>query len=146
MIEDRGHSSDFRLTHKSEAAYQVETWQTVSGLADGWYTLRAWVRSSGGQNEVYIALKSGNEEQRVYVPPTTPGYRWIALPSQNRSQPASAPSAYTRTAMLIPGPVLMTLNWFLVNQVLSILGADISSLHKSEDMGGVYKYSDGTAG
>ncbi len=27
---------------------------------------------------------------------------------------------------------------------LSILGADISSLKKSEDMGGVYRYADGT--
>ncbi|HEY44204.1 MAG TPA: hypothetical protein G4O11_09505, partial [Anaerolineae bacterium] len=51
-IEDRGHSGKFRLTHRSSEAYQVETWQTVSGLENGWYTLRAWARSSGEQNAV----------------------------------------------------------------------------------------------
>ena len=79
VIEDRGHSGDFRLTHKAAEAYQVETSQIVTGLANGWYTLRAWVRSSGGQNEVYLALKCGSEEKRVYVPSTSPGYRWLQL-------------------------------------------------------------------
>jgi arabinogalactan endo-1,4-beta-galactosidase len=144
MIEDRGHSSDFRLTHKGEGAYQVETSQSVSGLADGWYTLSAWVRSSGGQNEVFIALKSGNEEQRVYVPPTTPGYRWILLSlSKQLTSGECTISLYSDgnpgtwasfdDVELVPG-----------QSKLSILGADISSLHKSEDMGGVYKYSDGS--
>jgi hypothetical protein len=49
FIEDRGHSSDLRLTHKADEAYQVETWQTVSGITNGWYTLHVWTRSSGSQ-------------------------------------------------------------------------------------------------
>jgi hypothetical protein len=56
-IDDRGRSGDFRLTHQGSEAYQVETWQTISGLENGWYTLRAWARSSGGHNAVYIALQ-----------------------------------------------------------------------------------------
>ena len=74
-IEDRGHSGDSRLTHQSSEAYQVETSQTVSGLESDWYTLRAWVRSSGGQRAVYVALRCGADERRVVVPPTTPGNR-----------------------------------------------------------------------
>ncbi|HEX9092065.1 MAG TPA: hypothetical protein VF831_11285, partial [Anaerolineales bacterium] len=73
ISEDRGQSGDFRLTHKAAGAYKVETWQTVSGLANDWYTLHAWVRSSGGQNEVNLALKCGGQEKRVSVPATTPG-------------------------------------------------------------------------
>ena len=144
VIEDRGHSGDFRLTHTATEAYQVDTWQAISGLNNEWYTLSAWVRSSGGQNSVYIALKCGKDEKRVYVPPTTPGYRWIQLLVSNQvtdgqctislySDGNSDTWASFDDIDLVPG--LFT---------LSILGADISSLKKSEDMGGVYKYSDGT--
>jgi arabinogalactan endo-1,4-beta-galactosidase len=143
-IEDKGHSGEARLTHKSEQAYQVETWQSVSGLTNGWYTLRAWIRSSGGQNEVYIALKSGSEEKRVYLPPTTPGYRWIQLSLSN--QITTGDCIISLYSDGNPGTwdsfddIELTASW----SALSILGADISSLKKSEDMGGVYKYSDGT--
>ena len=144
LIEAKGHLSDYRLSHKGEEAYQVETWQPVSGLTSGWYTLSAWVRSSGGQNVVYIALKCGDVIKRVHVPSTSPGYRWIQLVVSNQVCNGECTIAFysdgnpgTWTSFddieLVPG--LTT---------LSILGADISSLKKSEDMGGVYKYSDGT--
>src|SRR5919198_227108 len=45
-----GHSGNWRLSNWSPNAYVVETSQTLTGLANGWYTLRAWVKSSGGQN------------------------------------------------------------------------------------------------
>jgi arabinogalactan endo-1,4-beta-galactosidase len=144
LIEDRGHSGDFRLTHKGAEAYQVETSQTITGLTNGWYSLRAWVRSSGGQNATYIALKCGSDEKRVYVPSTSPGYRWLNLVVSNQVTDGQCTISLTSDAnagnwvsfddlSLVPGLT-----------ALSILGADISSLKKSEDLGGVYKYSDGT--
>ena len=144
ILEDRSHSGDLRLTHMSEVAYQVETMQSLSGLSNAWYTLGAWVRSSGGQNAVYIALKCGSEEKRVYVPSTMPGYRWIHLSVSNQvSDGQCTISLYSDgnpdtwasfdDIELKPGQAM-----------LSILGADISSLKKSEDLGGVYKYADGT--
>jgi len=143
-IEDRGHSGDFRLTHKAAVAYQVETMQSLSGLDNAWHTLGAWVRSSGGQKAVYIALKCGSVEKRTYVPSTMPGYRWIHLSISNKVTDGQCTiSLYSDGSPdtwasfddieLKPGQL-----------ALSILGADISSLKKSEDMGGVYKYSDGT--
>lgn len=78
-LDDRGHSGDFRLTHERAEPYQVETSQTISGLANQWYTMHAWVRSSGGQNAVCLALKCGGREKRVFVPSTSPdivGYIW----------------------------------------------------------------------
>jgi arabinogalactan endo-1,4-beta-galactosidase len=144
FVEDRGRSGNFRLTHKGEESYQVETWQTFSGLANDWYTLSAWVRSSGGQNSVYIALKCGDEEKRAHVPSTSPGYRWIQLVVSNQAMDGECTiSLYSDGTPntwasfddfeLVPG-----------QSVLSILGADISSLKKSEDLGGIYKYPDGT--
>ena len=144
LIEDRGHSGDFRLTHKGEATYQVETLQTITGLANGWYTLRAWVRSSGGQNAASLNLKCGDEEKQVYIPSTSPGYRWLHLVVSNQVTDGQCTISLTSDANagswvsfddieLVPGQT-----------ALSILGSDISALKKSEDMGGVYRYSDGT--
>jgi arabinogalactan endo-1,4-beta-galactosidase len=144
FIENRGHSGNWRLTHRSSEAYQVETWQTVSGLANDWHTLRAWVRSSGGQKAVWVALRCGIDEKRVYVPPTAPGYRWIELVVSNQVTDGQCtislysdgdPDTWASfdDIELVPG-----------RAALAILGADISSLSKSEDMGGVYKDTDGT--
>lgn len=144
IIEDRGHSGDFRLTHKATEAYQVETWQTVSGLENEWYTLHGWVRSSGGQNTVYIALKCGSEEKRVYVPPTTPGYRWIQLSVSNQVTDGQCTISLYSDGNPDSWASFDDIELVHGKVALSILGADISSLKKSEDMGGVYKYSDGT--
>jgi arabinogalactan endo-1,4-beta-galactosidase len=138
-LDEKGHSGNLRLTHQATGAYQIETSQSVSGLSNEWYTLRGWVRSSGGQNEAYLALKCGSEEKRVYVPPTTPGYRWLHLSVSNQATDGQctirlytdgSPDTWTSfdDIELVPG-----------RETLSILGADISSLKKSEDLGGIYK-------
>jgi arabinogalactan endo-1,4-beta-galactosidase len=142
-IEDKGYTGGSRLTHKDSRTYIVETSQSISGLADDWYTLRAWTRSSG-QNEVYLSLICGGQEKRVYVPATIPGYRWIQLVVSNQVTNGQCtvslhsfgtPDSWASfdDIELVPG-----------RAVLTILGADISSLKKSEDMGGIYKYGDGT--
>ena len=146
VIEDGGHSGDLRLTHRGPEAYQVETWQSLTRLANGWYTLRAWVRSSGGQNAVYIALQCPSGERRVNVPSTTPGYRWLKLVVSNqvtdgqcaiRLHSDGNPDTWASfdDIELVPG-----------RTALSILGADISSLKRSEDLGGVYRDADGADG
>jgi arabinogalactan endo-1,4-beta-galactosidase len=143
-IEDRGHSGDFRLTHQGLAAYRVETWQTISGLAYDWYTLRAWVRSSGGQNAVYIALKCGSDERRAYVPSTSPGYRWIQLTVSNQVVDGQCTISLYSDGNPDTWASFDDIELAPGRSALPILGADISSLKKSEDMGGVYKYADGT--
>lgn len=57
-VESGGHSGSYRLSHYSSAAYKVETYQYLSGLTNGNHKLTAWVRSGGGQNSAYIALKN----------------------------------------------------------------------------------------
>lgn len=146
VVEDGGFQSNFRLTHRGDEPYRTETVQTVSGLANGWYSLRAWVRSSGGQNEVYLALQCGEREKRVYVPSTSPGYRWLNLVASQEvtegmctirlvSDANAGDWASFDAVELLPGRTALT-----------ILGADISSLNKSEDLGGVYREADGTPG
>jgi len=145
-IEGRGHSGDFRLTHQSSQSYQVETWQTVSGLENDWYTLRAWVRSSGGQKAVYLALRCGMDERRVYIPSTTPGYRWIQLVVSNQVVNGQCTISLYSDGNPDTWASFDDIELVLGRSTLSILGADISSLKKSEDMGGIYKDADGTEG
>ncbi|HRE25429.1 MAG TPA: glycosyl hydrolase 53 family protein, partial [Anaerolineales bacterium] len=83
---------------------------------------------------------------RVAVPATVPGYRWIQLAVSAQATDGvctvslrsfGAPDSWLSLdgLTLTPG-----------RAALSILGADISSLAKSEDFGGVYKAADGTPG
>jgi arabinogalactan endo-1,4-beta-galactosidase len=143
-LDDNGHSGNFRLTHQAEEAYQVETSQSVSDLADGWYTLRGWARSSGGQKAVYLALKCGDEEKRVHVPPTTPGYRWLHLSVSNQSTDGRCTISLYSDGNPDTWASFDDIELTQGQMELSMLGADISSLNKSEDLGGIYKDADGT--
>ncbi len=144
LLEENGHSGSLRLTHKASDNYLVETSQVISGLANDWYTLRAWVRSSGKQVEVYLALKCGDQEKRVYVPATTPGYRWIQLVVSNQVTNKQCTISLHSFGTPASWASFDDIELVPAHATLSILGADISSLKKSEDKGGVYKYSDGT--
>ena len=141
--EQGGHSGHWRLTHRSQDPYTVETSQTLRGLRRGWHTLRAWVRSSGGQNEAYIALRNcGTGQARTYLP-VAPSDQWVQI---------------VVSAFVIRGQCTISLysdanadNWASFDDVelvpgrarLSVLGADISSLNKSEALGGVYRTEEG---
>jgi arabinogalactan endo-1,4-beta-galactosidase len=96
-----------------------------------------------GQNSVYLALKCGSDEKRVNIPSTSPGYRWIQLAVSNQVTNGECTTSLYSDGN--PGTWTSFDDVELVSgrSVLSILGADISSLKKSEDLGGVYKYADG---
>src|SRR5690242_6330532 len=80
-VEAGGHSGGYRLTQYSSAAYKVETYQYLSGLTNGNYRLTAWVRSGGGQNSAYLALKNcGGTEQRTDLPVSSSGWIHLVVP------------------------------------------------------------------
>ncbi|MFJ9038094.1 glycosyl hydrolase 53 family protein [Streptomyces sp. NPDC102406] len=140
--EAGGRSGGYRLAHYAASAYKVETYQYLTGLTNGTYKLTAWVRSSGGQNSAYIALKSAAGEQRTDLPPT-PNGRWIRL---------------VTSVAVTDGTVTVRLcsdakagNWANFDDItltagstkLTVKGADISSLKKNEDKGARYKNASG---
>ncbi|GAA0697473.1 glycosyl hydrolase 53 family protein [Kitasatospora atroaurantiaca] len=144
--EAGGHSGSYRLTHWSASAYKVETYQYLSGLTNGNYTLTAWVRSGGGQNSAYLALKNcGSAEQRTDLPPT-PNGAWIRL--------VTSIAVTNNQCTISINSDANAGNWLNVDDLsftsgstgLTARGADVSTLKKSEDKGGVYKYSNGTTG
>ncbi|MFJ5234721.1 arabinogalactan endo-beta-1,4-galactanase [Kitasatospora sp. NPDC088391] len=146
FTEAGGHGGSYRLTHYAASAYKVETYQYLSGLADGSYTLTAWVRSGGGQNSAYLALRNcGSAEQRTDLP-VTPNGAWVRLVTPVRVTGGQCTISIVSDANAG--------NWINVDDVtfapgstgVAVRGVDVSTLKKSEDKGGVYKYADGTTG
>ncbi|MFH8486904.1 glycosyl hydrolase 53 family protein [Streptomyces longisporoflavus] len=142
FAEAGGRTGGGRLSHWSASAYKVETYQYLTGLTDGTYTLTAWARSSGGQKSAYLALKSGSAEQRTHLPPT-PNGKWIRLVTSVRVTGGACTVRLYSDANAG--------NWANFDDItltpgstgLPVKGADISSLAKSEDLGGVYRTGSG---
>lgn len=70
--ESGGHAGTYRLTHYKSTAYQVNSYQTITGLSNGIYTLYAWVKSGGGQKENWISASGygGDIEMKAPIPAT----------------------------------------------------------------------------
>lgn len=64
-----GYLSSSSLNHSSESDYRVSTYQTLTGLENGYYTLTAWAQNSGGQHASYLYTRdSGTSEARAALP------------------------------------------------------------------------------
>lgn len=74
------HGGQLRLTHYKATAYRVRTYQLLSNLPNGTYTLSGWVTSGGGQNPCQrYANGFGGPEQAVAVP-TSASFVQIQVP------------------------------------------------------------------
>ena len=65
-----GYSGKYCLTQYAANAYQVYTYQTVTGIENGTYVLTAWTQNSGGQNFCYLNATSygGGSERMTSLP------------------------------------------------------------------------------
>ncbi len=142
--EAGGYDGSYRLSHWSDKPYGVTTMQTVAVGWGGSYTLGVWARSSAtGRNLSMISLSCGGMPQRTVVPVSND---WLHLV-------VSAP-VRGRSCTIALSSVAAAGEWSNFDAVtlepgdadLSVLGADISSLKKSEDLGGVYRDSFGRPG
>lgn len=74
-------TGNYILKHWNANAYQVYTYQTKTNLENGYYTLKAWVKSSGGQNSCYMNAKDfGGTERKVNLPTT---HTWTQITITN---------------------------------------------------------------
>ncbi len=89
FTETGGHSGTYRCTHYKASAYEVYTDQLVTGLANGTYTLSAWVVGGGGQNAAFMSAKaygSGVPELKTDVVQSGwPNWTKISIPNINVS-------------------------------------------------------------
>lgn len=53
-----GHSGNWAATQSSATAYSASRYQTLTGIPNGTYTLKVWVKSSGGQSTAQIYVKN----------------------------------------------------------------------------------------
>ena len=94
------------------------------------------MKRSAGANDSYVELECGSRRERAYLPVAPPD-QWLQIVVSNYVRQGSCTLALHTAALggewsnfddieLVPG-----------RAKLSILGADVSSLDKSEDMGGV---------
>lgn len=138
FTEFGGSTGDFRLTHWSAEAFSVATSTTVTGLRDGWYTLRGRVRRSAGENDSYLELSCDHgQRERVYLPVAWPD-QWLEVTASSyvrkgrctitlHTQGAAGEWSNFDDIRLVPGA-----------HYLPVRGVDVSSLNKSEDLGGRY--------
>lgn len=139
VVEAEGYESEKRLTHQGGAP--VESIQKLSDISNGWYTLKVWVKSTGKQKEAYIALKDCGEDAQVSVPVMRDTWLQVVVSAKVMKHQCTV-SLYSDAeegewvsfdnVEVVPGRAELT-----------VMGADISSLKKSEDKGGVYAYEDG---
>ena len=81
--QNYGYASLFQLAHQKPAgtAYQVRTYQLLSNLPNGTYTLRAWAQSSGGQTTCQLYANGfGGAEQNANITNTNGSWARIQVP------------------------------------------------------------------
>jgi len=141
-----GYGGDaYQLTHWSTAAFDVNTYQTLTGLSNGYYTLGVWTRSNGGDNSNYIALTNcGRSGTPTNVPVDSDG-NWLHIVTY-----VDVTSGQCTINFVTSGNAGDWTNYDGVtftqgSAPLAIRGGDVSSLYRSEQDGGAYYTSSGTA-
>jgi arabinogalactan endo-1,4-beta-galactosidase len=140
-VEVDGYESEMRLIHPGGKG-PMESIQKLNDIPNGWYTLKVWASSSGKIKEAYIALKNCGGDAQASVPIVREKWLQIVVSAKVTKHQCTI-SLYSQAGAgewvsfdnveVAPGRTALT-----------VRGADISSLKKSEDMGGVYAYEDGT--
>jgi arabinogalactan endo-1,4-beta-galactosidase len=145
FTEAGGHSGSYRLTHRSAAPYAVTTSQTVTGVPPGWITLSAWARrSTDADNSSSIALTCGGPPVTTAIPAESSG--WLHLVASTHVKSDSCTISLRSVAGAGEWSQFDDVGLTRGPAKLSILGADVSSLNKSEHLGGVYRDASGRPG
>lgn len=141
-----GYGGDgYQLTHWSSSAYDVNTWQYLSGLTDGYYTLGVWVRSNGGDVSDYIALTNcGGTNTPTDVPVDTDG-AWVHIVTYVDVTAGQCTINFVTDGNAGDWTNYDGVTFTAGSAPIAIRGGDVSSLYRSEQDGGTYHTSSGTA-
>ena len=137
-----GHTGAYALAHASSGR-AAATWQRVR-LPRGWNTLRAWVRTGTQPEPGSIALHGcGRRDRRTVLPPTDGEWLRLVVSADVRGRGCTI-LLHTRAGG--GGASFDDVEVVRGRPELPIRGADVSSLDKSEDLGGVYRDARGRRG
>ncbi len=71
-------------THYRPEAYQIYTYQTVKGLANGTYTLSAWIKSKGGQPVAQLRARNyGGSSMSATIPTSVDAWVQVTIANVN---------------------------------------------------------------
>lgn len=75
--------NDYHGTHYKDVPYHVFTYQQLTGLTNGTYTLRAWVRSNGGQTRAEMHAKEFDGTTTIIrlAVPATDVWTQVSIPN-----------------------------------------------------------------
>jgi len=138
-----GHSGSYQLAHWASTAYKIETYQYLSGLTNGTYTLRAWVRS-GTSSQSWLALKGcGSTDKVTYVPAVGD---WVQVAVTQTVTNNQCTISLNSSAAANGWANFDDITFTSGSTALAVKGADVSSLPKNEAFGGKYYTSAGVQG
>jgi len=140
FTEPVGHAGANRLTHWSAQAYRVLTFQRLTHVQQGTYTLRAWVRSSADQLTAQLVLSGcGGRSQRIDLPRTGPEW-WVQLAVSTRVRGGACTIGIYSDAVAGSWINVDDLEFTRSGPVgdVAIQGADVSQLPKNEFYGAEY--------
>ncbi len=78
-VSGRQSTGSFYWKQGASSQYKAEMKQTVTGLPNGTYTLKAWVQSSGGQNTCNIYAKNSDGTENIYSLKETAISAWTQI-------------------------------------------------------------------
>jgi photosystem II stability/assembly factor-like uncharacterized protein len=99
FVEQGGaYAGSRRLVHWSTGAFQVNTYQSVTGIPDGNYSVRVWTKSSGwGTQRVYVN-QYGGPQRFVSIPRNTTAWTQVQIDNLQVTQGQLMITFYTNEA------------------------------------------------
>lgn len=79
-VKGKSRYGEFIWEQKANTDYTAELKQTVKNLPDGEYTLKAWVRSSGGQNISELYAKSADKKSTYSLKSAINDWTEVVIP------------------------------------------------------------------
>jgi hypothetical protein len=96
--EGSAYSGSYKLVHWKNSNYQSYTYQTITGLSNGLYTLKAWVKSDyGGLGTAYMQAKDYGGSSVTANIPTTSAWTQISIPNINVTNGKSTIGFYSNS-------------------------------------------------
>ncbi|MDO7851739.1 glycosyl hydrolase 53 family protein [Hymenobacter convexus] len=80
LTQNYGRASLYQLGHQKATAYQVRTYQLLSNVPNGTYTLRAWAQSTGGQTTCQLYANGFGGTELATTLPTASNWVQVQVP------------------------------------------------------------------
>ena len=138
FTKSSGKTGSYCLTHSKNSAYKVYTYQELTGLDTGYYSLYVWVRNSGGQNVCYLTAKDYGGIERMTSMPVSAIWSQVIIRGIHVTNGKCTIGFYSDA---------MAGNWSNIDDVKMIKdgqpyqflkGGDLSELSYIESMGGKF--------